>query len=132
MKARDLMRRRVVSVAPGTTLKEAARLLDSHHISGMPVVTSKGDLVGIISRTDILSHDSRGEPGTIVADAMTPWVVSLEEDTPCEELARQMVRKHIHRIVVTRGGRLCGIVTSLDLLRGFMGRAGGVGASISA
>ena len=76
MKAKDVMHRRVLTAAPDTSLEEAARMLERRHISGMPVVSREGNLLGMISRTDLLGHASTGEPGTTVADAMTPWVVS--------------------------------------------------------
>jgi signal-transduction protein with cAMP-binding, CBS, and nucleotidyltransferase domain len=57
---------------------------------------------------------------TRVSAVMTPWVISVEEDTPVPELARQILAKKIHRVIITRDGRLCGIVTSLDLLRALL------------
>ena len=50
---------------------------------------------------------------------MTPWSVSFEEDTDIKEVARQMLAKKIHRVVITHEGRMCGIITSMDLLRAF-------------
>ncbi len=54
---------------------------------------------------------------------MTPWCVSLEDDTPVPELARQMVSKKIHRVVITHDGEICGIVTSLDIVRALLAMA---------
>jgi CBS domain-containing protein len=53
----------------------------------------------------------------LVRDIMTPAVYAAPENTPVATLARTMVAGRIHRLLVTRGGRVCGIVTSLDLLR---------------
>lgn len=123
------MKRRVVTVASETPLAEVALILDRRQISGMPVLSRKGHILGVVSRTDLLRHDTEREPGLTAADAMTPWAVSLEETTPVDELARQMLSKRIHRILVTRDGRLVGIVTSLDLLRAYVG---GKHAAVSA
>lgn len=119
--ARDVMTRRVVSVASDTPLAEVARILDRRQISGMPVLSREGHILGVVSRTDLLRHDTEREPGLRAADAMTPWAVSLEETAPIGELARQMLAKRIHRVLITRDGRLVGIVTSLDLLRAYVG-----------
>lgn len=117
MIARDIMHRKVVTVAPQTALAALRALLDEHGITGVPVVGPEGDLIGMVSRTDL----ARADPAaTRVESIMTPWVVCFEEDTPVDELARQMLVKHIHRVVITRQGRLAGIVSSMDLLRALL------------
>lgn len=141
MQARDIMRKRVVTVTPNMTLREVAKLFSDRHISGAPVVEPGGGLVGVVSRTDLVQQErdcsavapayqreaeetarSRGlhfeDPDyTRVKQIMTPWVISFEQDTPIPELARQMLAKRIHRVMITRDGKLCGIVTSTDILR---------------
>ena len=114
MLAKDVMSRKVVTLTPGLPLAKAAALFEKHAISGAPVVGPDGGLIGILSQTDILGAR---RPGLRVEQAMTPWAVSFEEDTPVRELARQMRAKRIHRVVITRGGAICGIATSMDLLR---------------
>ena len=55
--------------------------------------------------------------GTRVEQIMTPGAISFEEDTPVAALARAMMERHIHRVLITRRGRLAGIVTTMDMLR---------------
>lgn len=141
MQARDIMRKRVVTVTPDMTLREVAKLFSDRRISGAPVVEPGGGLVGVVSQTDLVQQErdssavapayqrqteetarSRGlhieDPDyTRVEQVMTPWVVSFEQDTPVPEIARQMLAKRIHRVMITRDGKLCGIVTSMDMLR---------------
>jgi len=117
MKARDIMRKRVLSVTPQTTLADLSELLAEHHVSGVPVLGTKGDLIGVVSQTDLLL---RGTSGKTVATVMTPWTVSFEEDTEVKELARQMLAKKIHRVIVTKDGRLSGIITSMDMVRALL------------
>lgn len=54
---------------------------------------------------------------SLVSDIMTPAVYSVPEDTPVPEIARTMIAGRIHRLLVTRRGRVVGIVTTMDLLR---------------
>ena len=54
MKAKDVMSCNVISVAPDATVLQAARLMLQHHISGLPVIDGKGQLVGILSEGDFL------------------------------------------------------------------------------
>jgi CBS domain-containing protein len=51
-----------------------------------------------------------------VREIMTPAVYSVAEDTPVAELAETMIDGHIHRLLVTRDGKVVGIVSASDLL----------------
>jgi len=51
-----------------------------------------------------------------VRDIMTPMIFSVTEDTSVQEVADTMLKGRIHRVFVTREGKLSGIVTSLDML----------------
>ena len=53
----------------------------------------------------------------LVRDIMTPTLYTVPEDTPVPRIAQTMVAGRIHRLLVTRTGRMVGIVTSLDLVR---------------
>lgn len=147
MLAKDIMRKRVITVAPEMTLRELAKLFMDKQITGAPVVDERGKLLGVVSQTDIVRKDREKlpeadipgyyqHPGdkalyqsgfqiedpdfTRVSDVMTPAVLSAEEDVPVEQLAQVMLRKHIHRLVITRSGKLCGIVTTTDMLRALL------------
>ena len=57
------------------------------------------------------------EPMGTVRDIMTPLIFDVPEDAPLKSIADTMVRGHIHRLFVTRGKQIVGIITALDLLR---------------
>lgn len=157
MTAKDIMRRRVWSASPEMTLQELAQMLTDRRISGAPVVDPSGRLVGVVSQTDFVRfrrehggdeapaffrepdrdlphgyHVERPED-TRVAEIMTPVVISASEDATLSALARLMIRRRIHRVVITRGDRLLGLVTSTDLLRVCAGlwARGGAEAAVS-
>jgi CBS domain-containing protein len=52
-----------------------------------------------------------------VADAMSRWVVSLAPETSAVTAARLMTSSGIHRVVVLDRDRLCGVLSTLDLVR---------------
>ena len=57
-----------------------------------------------------------------VRELMTPAIFTVEEDDPVSAVARTLVDGHIHRVLVTRGHEVVGIITSLDLLRAYLDR----------
>jgi CBS domain-containing protein len=141
MLAKDIMRRKIVTVGSRLTLQELTKILDENCITGAPVVDASGTVLGVVSQTDLvrsrressagipLYHRENDEPltslgihfeefdQTRVEQIMTPGAISFDEETPVEKLAAAMLERHIHRVLITRGDRLIGIVTTMDLLR---------------
>jgi CBS domain-containing protein len=134
MKVRDVMTTQVAALHPLTEAVEAARFLSERRISGAPVVDQHGNLVGVVSQTDLVRLQGRasaeGWPGQAVepewlGDAarapvftlMTTKPVTCDEETPLEDVAVLMLERRIHRVLVTSEGKLAGIVTAMDLLR---------------
>jgi len=54
-----------------------------------------------------------------VKDVMSQSPVTVSPDDPLSRIAQALVEHCIHRVLVTRDGRLEGIITSLDLVRLF-------------
>ena len=52
-----------------------------------------------------------------VRDIMSTVVYTAAENTPVTELARLMLRGHIHRLIITRNYKVVGIVTTMDMLK---------------
>ncbi len=76
-------------------------------------------------RQDVREHLNPGDlrqmhvenSGLQVREIMTPTVFTIPEDTPVEKIAQTMISGRVHRLLVTRRGRMVGIVTTLDLLK---------------
>ena len=145
MLVREVMTHKVLTAGSDWTLAELKTFLLEHSISGAPVVDAHGKLVGVVSATDVMrSEDTpemteggyfatsldrplgeeelssliiEGAPPQIVGDVMTPVVFQIAADAPVDEAADTMARGRIHRIVVTEGDAVVGIVTALDLVR---------------
>ena len=71
MIADELMSRNLHNVEPSTPVVEAVNIMLMHHISGLPVVTREGQLVGILSEGDLLR---RHEIGT---DVKRSWWMDI-------------------------------------------------------
>src|SRR4051794_6965764 len=73
MKITDLMTTDVVTVPPAASLKEVARLLVEHRISGIPVVDGDGRVLGVVSEADILAKTRGVAPNrTLLSAALHP------------------------------------------------------------
>ena len=150
IRARDIMQPDVLTISEDWPIAHLAEFLTENSISGGPVVSEDGKLIGVVSLTDIVRHDSfpNREPRKIrshglfkhaleneysdedlasfrfgtddqahVGDIMTPMIFSVEEDATVKEVAVTMVTGRIHRVLVTKGDELVGIISALDVLR---------------
>lgn len=141
MRAHQIMTKDVITVTPHTSIEEAAKIMLQTHISGLPVLDDAGKLVGIVSESDFLRRSEIGtgrkrpgwlqfligpgraakdfihERGRKVEDVMTEDPITVNEETPLEDLVRLMETKGIKRVPVMSGNTLKGIVTRSNLLQ---------------
>ena len=143
MRALDIMTPSVVTATPDMTIHDAATLFVDNHIGGMPVVDATGQVVGIVSQSDLLhrvenetAHARRRwwlelllssprdqaaryvkEHGHTVGDVMCDQVISIDEAMPLQQIADLMERRHLKRVPVLRDGQLVGIVSRSNLIR---------------
>ena len=127
MKVADLMQTDLKTVTPGTTVSEAVMVLAESHISALPVVEHRGQLVGVLSTTDILnaaaetaSPEQREElfENTLVREIMTTRPKTIDIDADVKEAAQQMLYLEIHRLFVEDEGKLVGVISQSDVVRG--------------
>ncbi len=104
---KEVMTRNVI-VPEDTPLDEIATTLASKRITGAPVVTGEGHVVGIISETDVFS-----KKGKVARDIMSPRVISVTEDTGIDEAARLLIGERIRRVPVVRNGKIVGLLQPL-------------------
>lgn len=113
--AGEIMTTTLLTVPQVMTVRELSTFLADHEITGAPVTDENGNLVGVVSVTDIAQNEANQE--SLVRDIMTPTVYTVPADTPVRKIARAMIAGRVHRLVVTQGDDVVGIVTSLDLLK---------------
>jgi CBS domain-containing protein len=117
-RAADIMTHPVVTVAPSALLVDAIELLLRHHVSGLPVVDTVGDLVGIITEHDILNLTISGNAAdTQVEEAMTKEVVTVPPEAEVPLLIHCLSSRRLRRVPVVQGKKVLGIVSRRDLLR---------------
>jgi CBS domain-containing protein len=130
VQARQVMSSPVVTVRPGTTVRDAAALLLEHRITAAPVLDGTGGLVGIVSEGDLVGHrfghdprshvrpveDEPAGPRT-VGEVMTTTVVTLGPSADAADLAATMLAADVRSIPIVDGDAVLGIVSRRDLLR---------------
>ncbi|MBD2680513.1 MULTISPECIES: CBS domain-containing protein [Nostoc] len=115
--ARDLMSSPVRTILPETTIAEAQRILLRYGHSGLSVVDTQRQLVGIISRRDLDIALHHGFSHAPVKGYMTTNLKTITPDTTLPQIEALMVTYDIGRLPVLENGQLVGIVTRTDVLR---------------
>ncbi|MFK3945967.1 HPP family protein [Pseudomonas fulva] len=125
--AASVMSKDVQFVSPDTTLQQAWKLLDSHHVKTLPVVRD-GALVGIVSLSDLVGPAMQqarlswrglfGRKPVRMAQVMSRRVVSVSSQHPLERLLPLLCEQGLHCLPVLDGDVLVGVVTQTDLIAG--------------
>jgi CBS-domain-containing membrane protein len=144
LKVKDIMTRDVKTVSPETEIAQAAKLLLTERINGVPVVNKSNEVVGILCQSDLIAQqksipipslftlldgyipltllsrlDKEVEKiaATKVNHAMTPDPTTVNSDTDIDKVAALMVEKNYHTLPVVDNGKLVGIVGKEDVLK---------------
>jgi len=115
--ARDLMSSPVRTIRPDTPIDEAQRILLRYGHSGLSVVDSAAQLVGVISRRDIDLALHHGFGHAPVKGYMSTQVKTITPETSLPDIEALMVTYDIGRLPVLESDQLVGVVTRTDVLR---------------
>jgi CBS domain-containing protein len=136
----DVMTTDVVCAHPNTSYKELVELLATRRVSAVPVVDDRGHVVGVVSEADLLcKREQPARPAlrllsaprrrrervkaqaTVAAELMSRPAVTIDPQATVAAAARRLHASGVKRLpVVHAGGRLVGIVSRVDLLKGFL------------
>ena len=128
----DRMSRPVITVTKNVPMQDALNLMREENIRRLPIVDSRGQLVGIVTESDLL-HASPSQATTLsvwelnyllskitLDEIMTSKVVTVTPDTPLEDAARVMADNRIGGVPGGREGGGVGIITETDLFKVFL------------
>jgi CBS domain-containing protein len=134
----------VITVSPDMAIDEVAKILLNHHVNGVPVVNSNGQVIGLICQSDLIiqqkafpvpsvfnllgglvplrrtedfDREVRKMAAVKAVDAMTNDPVTVSPETSIMDIANLMVKKQFHTLPVVEGGKLVGIIGKEDVLR---------------
>jgi tRNA nucleotidyltransferase (CCA-adding enzyme) len=108
----------VRTVALETTLRETRSQMHRYGHGALPVIDQEGKLLGLISRRDIDIAMYHGLGDECIADHLTTDIVTAQVDESLEVLHQKFVVRNIGRLPVLDHGKLVGIITRSDLVRG--------------
>ena len=111
IEVRHLMTRDLLIVSPGTTAEEMTTLMDENRVRHLLVCGDDGRLLGIVSNRDL--SERRGDSARAI---MTPSPRTVSSDTPISAAITCLVDENISCLPVVNHGRLCGVITSTDLV----------------
>ena len=105
-----------LTITPDKPLRDALAMMETHRISGIPVVDGKqasNKLVGILTNRDVRFAT---DPNQKVADLMTRTVVTVKDGTATDEARRLLHEHRIEKLVVVDADDNCiGLITVKDM-----------------
>ncbi len=146
MKIKEFMTKKVIAVHKEMTVKEFIRFLQEHKISGAPVTDDSGNVIGVVSATDVIkrshyvtrdmahSEDSyEVDPSsglveihkyyteelfeTQIGGLMTTDLISLSSQDDLLDAVDLFVKTPVHRIVIMDDDKLVGIISTKDTIK---------------
>ena len=141
--AKDIMTRDVISVRKDTKVNDLIGVFLENKISCAPVLDESDNLVGIVTKTDVIGHfmdldldltfqvaikdlidletrvnklDLKMGGDLTVDDIMTHKPIVAKEKHTIQKLAQTMIKNRIHRLIITKGNKITGIVSTLDII----------------
>ncbi len=143
MRVRDIMTTGLVTANPTTLFKDAVELILANDISSLPVVDADGQLVGLVTESDLLAKEAYPErqpralaviataptaaesrwrakgDGLSVGELMSSDLVTCLPGEDVHVVARRMLRHNVHQLPVVMDDKLVGIVSRQDILATF-------------
>ena len=124
---RALMSTDPIVVSADAPLADAARLLEKHHVHGLPVVDALGGVVGVVSQTDMLRARTTQDlwerwPGLRVRHLMTSPALTIDAEAEVATAASLMERERVHRLVVVAADERTpiGVISTTDLVHAML------------
>ncbi|MFC1538646.1 CBS domain-containing protein [Candidatus Latescibacterota bacterium] len=141
--AGDIMTKNIITVRDDTSLNNLVGIFTENKISCAPVINKKKQLIGIVTKSDILSYfleidlnisikyhlkdilesklediDLEIPPETDfkVKNIMTANPITVNEKTSIKSLANIMLDNNIHRLIVKKGKTTVGIISTRNLI----------------
>ena len=109
----DVMTKHVHVAGPEAPFKTLVRLIEENRVGAIPIVDQRGVPIGIVSEADLMLN------GNVASDVMTSPAITVAAESLLSEATRLMQNRTArHLVVVDQRGRIAGIVSRSNMLRG--------------
>ena len=133
----NIMTTEVVTVTPDTSIFDAIEILVANNFTGLPVVDSQNQPIGVVTEKDLLrfifkleKHPSKTKNIKTVKDVMTRYVASFNVHEPLDSLYKCLMNGRFRRVPILSDGKVIGLVSRSDLIKYMLSKyKAGVGAS---
>lgn len=114
---RDIMKCGLLTVQRETPIYEAMDIMTTRHVTGLPVVDDRMNLVGILSERDLLKllFDPDAKPGK-TEEFMTEEVVSFNHDDDLSDACDCLINNRFRRVPILNQGKVVGIISRADVI----------------
>ena len=115
---RDAMTANPRTLLLGTTVREAAKMMEAEDVGSIPVVDQDGILAGVMTDRDIVLTvvaPGKAPDSTIVDDVATRDVVPAYPEEPLDEALMPMAHLQVRRLPVIEDDRVVGILAQADV-----------------
>jgi acetoin utilization protein AcuB len=128
-RVKDWMTQQPLTVGPDTSAVEAYERMRDRKIHRLPVVDTDGNLVGIVTRSDIEGQVSFSQStggwagarfalaGSTVGEMMTSNPITVTPTNSMRQAAGLLITHHLSGLPVVEEGKLVGIITETDVFR---------------
>jgi CBS domain-containing protein len=119
MNIQDVMDTELLTIAPETTLREAAQRMSGRNVGAALLLdVAIGSYLGIITERDLLNAIAAGDDPDVqrVADSATSNIVTVSADASLEQAAEKMIEGGFRHLLVVTNGDAIGIVSMRDLI----------------
>ena len=129
-----LCRREPVSVTPDTPLRQALENMDELRVGSILVIAATGELVGILTRYDLLKRVvlAQIDLNVPISEVMTANLKTLTADDTVEAAASLMMHESIRHVPVLKDRKVVGLISERDLFTFQRFSVGNIGAEIRA
>ena len=114
---RDIMSKDLVTVQPDDSIYDCAKLMKEHGISSVIVNNPKGKLVGIVTKTDLVSTFLMISTASLpISKIMTKKVITVSPNDSIFEVESILLNNKIRRVIVSKNKTPVGIITYRDFI----------------
>lgn len=117
---RDKAEGEVVTIAPGSSVGEAAKTLSARRIGALVVSKDGTEMAGILSERDIVRAIGSGGPGCLadpVESLMTSKIISATRDETIDSVLGKMTEGRFRHMPVMEGAAMVGLISIGDVVK---------------